>query len=71
MYAKYAELRDAKGLTDYKVAKMTGIYRSTFSDWKRGICSPKAEKLIKIAKVIDVPVEVLIKKAGDTDAENK
>ncbi|MBQ8662509.1 MAG: helix-turn-helix transcriptional regulator [Eubacterium sp.] len=60
MYHKYAQLRDAAGLTDYKVAKDTGIPKSTFSDWKAGRSKPKVDKLLKIANYFGVPVEELI-----------
>ena len=57
MYQKYAELRDKNGVTDYRVATETGIMKSTFTDWKNGKSSPKLEKLMKIAKFFNVPVE--------------
>lgn len=59
MYENYRLYRDFKGLTDYKVAKATGINRSTFSDWKSGRSAPKLEKLKRIADVLDVPVEYI------------
>lgn len=61
MYAKYVELRDAKGMTDADVAKITGIPRSTFTDWKSQRSNPKLEKLIKIAKALDVSIEEFVK----------
>ena len=61
MYAKYVELRDAKGMTDADVAKITGIPRSTFTDWKSHRSNPKLEKLIKIAKALDVSIEEFVK----------
>lgn len=60
MYAKYAEIRESKGYTDYRISELTGIARSTLSDWKNGLSKPKADKLLKIAKVLEVPVEILI-----------
>ena len=33
MYAKYAKLRDKKGVTDYRVSEDTKITKSTFN-WK-------------------------------------
>lgn len=60
MYTKYAELRDAKGYTDYKISELTGIARSTLSDWKNGKSVPKANKLMAIAKALEVSVETLI-----------
>jgi transcriptional regulator with XRE-family HTH domain len=60
MYEKYVKLRDEKGLTDYKVAKATGISKSTFTDWKSGRSNPKLEKLAKIAAVFNVPIEYFV-----------
>jgi transcriptional regulator with XRE-family HTH domain len=61
MYAKYAELRDAKGLTDGKVSEQTGIPRSTFTDWKQGRSAPKVEKLMKIADLFKVTLDELVR----------
>lgn len=41
MYERYVELRNQKGVSDYRVAKDTGIPKSTFSDWKSGRSKPK------------------------------
>ena len=60
LYEKYRKLRDEKGVTDYAVAKATGIFVSTFSDWKSGRSKPKVEKLAKIAEYFDVTIEELI-----------
>ena len=58
MYNKYAELRDKRELSDYAVAKATGINASTFSDWRSGRSKPKLEKLVKLAAFFEVPIEV-------------
>lgn len=60
MYEKYVKLRDEKGLTDYAVAKETGITQSTFSDWKGGRSKPKIEKLLILAKFFGVSIEEFI-----------
>lgn len=57
MYAKYAKLRDEKGVTDYRVSEETGILKSTLSDWKYGRYNPKFDKLLILAKYFGVPVE--------------
>ena len=57
MYEKYRQLRDDKGVTDYRVSKDTGITKSTFSDWKNGRSKPKIEKLQILANYFDVPLE--------------
>lgn len=59
MYSKYVELRDSKNLTDYRVAKDTGIPKSTFTDWKNGRSEPKIDKLQKITDYLGVPINVL------------
>jgi len=61
MYSKYAELRDAKGLTDYAVAKETGIATATLSSWKNGIYEPKIEKLAILARFFGVSVDYFLK----------
>lgn len=60
MYKKYAELRDAKGVTDYQVAKDTGIATATLSEWKKGTYTPKADKLAKLAQYFGVDIGELI-----------
>lgn len=64
MYTTYAKIRDENGFNDYKVAKMTGITQSVFSDWKSGRSKPKADKLLKIASVLGVSIEELLKPEG-------
>lgn len=56
-YEVYKELRDKKGVTDYKVAQETGISPTTLYDWKAGRSKPKLHKALKIARYFGVPVE--------------
>ena len=60
MYKKYAELRDKAGVTDYKVAKDTGVPTSTLTNWKHGRYKPKVDKLLILAKYFGVSVEGLL-----------
>lgn len=59
MYAKYVELRDAKGCKDSDVARATHIPAATFAEWKKGKCTPKIEKLIKLADFFGVTLDEL------------
>ena len=59
MYAKYVELRDAKGCKDSDVARATRIPAATFTEWKKGKCTPKIEKLIKLADFFGVTLDEL------------
>ena len=60
MYERYVQLRDEKGVTDYKVSEETGITKSTFSDWKSGRSKPKVDKLKIIADYFGVSIEDLL-----------
>lgn len=60
MYAKYAKLRDEKGVTDYRVSVETGIPASTLSEWKQGMYEPKVSKLVKLSEYFNVPFDYWI-----------
>lgn len=53
-YDVYERLRDLRGLSDYRVAELTGIPRSTFSDWRTGRSTPGAEKILKLVRFFEV-----------------
>lgn len=48
-YSAFEQLLQMHGTTVYRVAKETGIAPSTFTDWKNGRSTPKADKLVRIA----------------------
>lgn len=56
MYEKFLKLLEIHNVKPADVARATGIYTSTFSDWKSGRSKPKMEKLQKIADYFGVPV---------------
>ena len=60
LYDKYSKIRDERNMTDYKVAKEAGIPQSTIYDWKYDVCTPKIDKLKKIADLFGVPVTEFI-----------
>ena len=59
-YQKYANLRDEKGVTDYEVAKSTGVKTSTLSNWKAGRYTPKADKIRALADYFGVSIEYFL-----------
>lgn len=74
MYEKYAALRDARGLSDYRVAVDCDLPLNLFSEWKysgvdgRKVTNPKADKLIKLANYFGVPLEYFYKEEnGERD----
>ena len=72
MYEKYEKRRDELGLTDYKVAQLSGVLTSTLSEWKKhhntggqSGYQPKLEKLSAIAKALDMKVSDLLDEGGE------
>ncbi|MBQ8140136.1 MAG: helix-turn-helix domain-containing protein [Clostridia bacterium] len=59
-YKKFEVLLKKYNTTVYKVSKATGIAQSTFSDWKNGRSTPKADKLKKIADHFGVGIGYMI-----------
>ncbi len=59
-YARFEALLRARNLTVYRVSKGTGIAASTFSDWKSGRSTPKADKLARIADFFSVSMDTLL-----------
>jgi len=57
VYERFAELLEKHNVTAYQVAKATGIATATLTEWKNGTYTPKADKLILIARYFDVPLE--------------
>lgn len=70
MYENFSKLLQKHGVTAYKVSKETGVSQSTLSDWKRGISTPKPDKLQKIADYFGVPLTYfLVEDNGDFGQE--
>lgn len=61
-YGVYTDLRNSKNMNDADVSKLTGIYPSTFSDWKKTKSMPGVEKLQKLSRLFDVTIESFLPK---------
>lgn len=68
MYEIFSSLLQKNGITPYKVSKETGVSQSTLSDWKRGLSTPKLDKLQKIANYFGVTVNYLM--TGEDSVES-
>ena len=64
MYERFEQLLQENDVSTYKVSKATGIAQSVFSAWKKGISTPKTDKLQRIADYFHVPLSYLV---GDVD----
>ena len=70
-YQRFEALLKSHGTSVYRLAKATGISNSTFTDWKNGRSTPKADKLKLIADYFSVPVDYLIGSDAERSAEQK
>lgn len=59
-FERYDSLRKENGLTHKAVSEATGISHATLSEWKRGLYTPKTDKLQKIAEYFGVPLDYLL-----------
>lgn len=64
MYSIYETLLNERGLKNADIARATGISNMTLSDWKRGVSTPKQDKLMKIADYLGVSVDYLMTGEG-------
>ena len=69
MYKKYSELRDRKGITDYRVSVETGIPKTMFSEWKSGRSNPKVDKLKILADYFGVSIEYFLEDVNAPEKE--
>lgn len=65
MFAKYAKVRDAAGMTDAKVAERAGILPTVISEWKRRSEQNKeaeltVQNMIRVAKALGCTLDDLI-----------
>lgn len=58
-YENFEKLCEMTGTRPAQVSRATGISTATFSSWKKGLYTPKNDKLQKVADYFGVPVECL------------
>jgi transcriptional regulator with XRE-family HTH domain len=61
LYENYERIRDAKGLTNYRVAIAADISQSILSDWKTGKKTPTITTLVKVAGALGVQLPDLLR----------
>ena len=60
-------LRKKQGLSQEKLAKMSGLCRYTIINFETGKRDPRIRDLRKIANALNVPIEELISEKGQED----
>ena len=63
-YEVYAQYRSKFGYTDYYISQECGIPKNTIYDWAKGISFPNAATLLKICKLLDMPIEEVVNVDG-------
>jgi transcriptional regulator with XRE-family HTH domain len=62
------ELREFHGLSRWKLAKVAKMDYNTLKQWERGVRSPQAVLLARVARSLMVPVERLLQGVEDDGA---
>lgn len=70
MENNFEKLLKERDTTTYRVSKDTGIPHTTLYEWSKGIYTPRAATIIKVAKHFDVPVEDLVLEGDDYGEHN-
>ncbi|MBR3974555.1 MAG: helix-turn-helix domain-containing protein [Clostridia bacterium] len=60
-------LRKAKGLSQEELAIKLNVVRQTVSKWEKGLSVPDCEMLIRLAEVLETPVNVLLDKTVESE----
>ena len=68
-YGIFEQLLQKHHATVYRVSRATGIAPSTFSDWKNGRSTPKADKLIRIAAYFHLSLDEMLGTGGGADGD--
>ena len=64
LFTEFEKLLKENKTTIYRASKDTGIPQTALYEWKSGRCTPKVDKMIKIARYFDVPLETLVEERG-------
>ena len=61
MGEKIKELRDSKGISQYRLAELTGINRSTINRYENGsIQQISFDNLLKISEALEIDIKEII-----------
>ena len=60
MKNKLAEVRNAAGISQAKLAELSGVPRRTIQDWEAQKFEPGVYKLYKVAQVLSCNIEDLL-----------
>lgn len=58
---EFYELRKNAGITQEELAKSLGLKQCSISNWENGISKPDLPTVVKMADIMNVPVEKVVK----------
>ncbi|MDM8529310.1 helix-turn-helix transcriptional regulator [Anaerolineales bacterium HSG24] len=64
---KLADLRQQRSLTLRELGDMLGVYNTYISQLEKGKRTPNAAMILKIARLFDVPTDILMKDELDLE----
>jgi len=59
------ELREAKGMKQISLAAALGVDQTAISKWESGECHPRADKLLRLAELLNCTIEELLHEETD------
>lgn len=62
--SRLAEVRKAKGLSQEKLAKLSGVHRVTIARYESGKCLPNIRTLERLSDALKVNLGELVEKVG-------
>jgi putative transcriptional regulator len=62
-------LREEKGLSQEELAIKLSVVRQTVSKWEKGLSTPDADMLLKLAEVLGTSVSVLVGESALNESE--
>ncbi len=65
------EQRIKKGMSQEEVAKAIGVSQRSYSNYENGTRNPKIDKIIKLAKLLEIKLTLSINVLNDKKNENK
>lgn len=54
------ELREGAGLSQAKLAELTGVSRNAVSQWEAGTTQPSTKRLVLLARALKVPIDQMV-----------
>ena len=68
---KIKELREKSGITQKQLGDMLGISDRAVSKWESGLSKPSGQNLVSLARIFNIPVEILFENTDYTKSKTE